>query len=190
MLEGLGQKPNCYYFGELFSVRTPRLSSRNTKWSWSSCERRQSPCVQVPSETSLVPSGLQRRSHWTQSLQLCLRNSPCNSSREKAWQTATISLQVAKLPPTLPTTLHTQAQDSYKSTENAEWWLKVSKAIINDWFLPAGLTGLYPTRTFWMTQSSILQTLTMACGLGTTTVTENGKTALPNLLLHNRLSWL
>lgn len=148
-------------------------------------------CVQVSSEKCLVPSGLQRRSHWAQSLQLCLRHSPCNSSREKAWWTATIFLQVAKLPPTLPAILHTQAQAHTKAEKiQNDGWRSPRPPSVSDPYLPDSLACIQHCPFNYLTQGSLLQTLTMGFGLGTTTVTENGKTALPNLLLHNRLSWL
>lgn len=157
----------------------------------SSCEGRYGPCVRVPSENSLAPSGPQRRSYQTQSLQLCLRNSPCNSSRERAWQTTTVSLQVAKLPSTPNWTAH--------SSTGLTWKHKKCRMVAeglqgsHQWLIPTCWTHWPVPNTDplnYLTQGSVLQTLTMGFGLGTTTVAENGKTALPNLLLHNRLSWI
>lgn len=134
---------------------------------------------------------LQRRSHWTQSLQLYLRNSPCDSSREKAWQTATIPVQAAKLPPTLQlycTLKHRTRMKAHKM-QNDGWRSPRPSSVIDLYLLHSLACTRH--RPFELPNPR-LHTADTHNGMWfrNNYMTENGKTALPNLLLRNRLSWL
>lgn len=89
-----------------------------------------------------------------------------------------------KLKPTLPNTIHIQTQDSIKITEDTDWLLKAFKEVISGRSLTVGHTGLLSKTEplNYLIQDFILQSSTTM-----RLVTENGKSVLPNVLLHNRL---